>query len=592
MKDFTAAKMNIQEEEDFILNDDSISEREDFAVVKDIVPHFKVKEKVPENSSINNKDSSINESNSFNNSPSKVQASKDHNIHQILSTKKDGLITDNYDENEPEENEREINQESNEHNVKPIEKNKMDNINEMNPNHSTSKKKDQSIEYKTNDLENIKDFQYAYKLLSQRLGGSTKITKVQEKSVPVEERLIKYKESIDIKTELQKKKLDSLELKECTFKPRVNSSEDKRTFDKFLETQHSFITRKNEKLSQKEQEIRSSVDLIYKFKPEINPNSVKINCIKQSYGFTLPPDPIYIKLFNLQYQRKQNCLVENEPIPKINKKSENLNRNCKIEERLYQDAMRRINSQSNNLSNTTNTFQFSKGLKTQNNFEFTNSRFKKEYEKILENLGLDQNILNFDQVKCILTVMGFIKYEANVPEILNTFWNLISGGMNITSKESLLNLLLIIMKILPDKSYKDNSKIIEFGNLTYQEIQEQFKSLFINKITFNNSQIVSQKTKPPKKLLKSSPKFKFQPKIEPHSKTLAKKYKDRLINAKEELHDSAHSPPLQTQSIEDLLIFSKKMNQDKINKIKKEIETKESSNCTFKPNLIPYTSTI
>ena len=489
--------------------------------------------------------------------------------------------------------EKEIKRYTDDQNLQIEEKKQFMNIHDIKQNQLIVKNMKKSLEFNSNEIENKKHFEDAFKQLSQKVNGTRSMTKSPDNNSQVENRLLQYNESILKKVELKKKEIELLELNECTFKPRINSSLDKRTFNEFLESQHSFMTKKNEKISKKEQEIRSSLDLNYQSKPEINPNSVKINLKRQKYSLLLHQEPTYIKLYNHQYHKKPPIIEANEGIPKINKKSEDLNRNCKIEVRLYNDAIRRKESQNEKLFNSSKTLQFSGSLKTENNNEFTNSKFKKEYEKILVNLGLDQSTLNFDQVKCILTVMGFIKYDTKIPEILNSFWKVASGGMNITSKESVLNLLLITMKILPDNLLNDNSKIIEYGNLSKHEIQEQFKSLFVNKISFNNSRIVNKKAKnTAKKMQQSSEQYKFCPEIGLLSKTLAKKYKDKFVNTKEKSNELIKSKSFQTKSVEDLLILSKKKNQEKINQIKKEIEIKDYSNCTFHPTLIHFNASI
>lgn len=106
----------------------------------------------------------------------------------------------------------------------------------------------------------------------------------KRKVFDVADRLMSYQQLADNRTRFKKIEQENKEMENCTFSPKINNSNPRRSFSKFLEHQSDFQRIKRAKIDKKKiilsKEKQKNNDLSPKI--EISPGSQKINVLKKN----------------------------------------------------------------------------------------------------------------------------------------------------------------------------------------------------------------------------------------------------------------------------------------------------------------------
>ena len=484
--------------------------------------------------------------------------------------------------------------------------------------------------------ENVTQFKRAYERLAQKFHeqketdqanilAPDEVNEAQESQIKIEnthntiERLQEFNKKKIQKLDQKKDELEAKMLKECTFHPEIIRSEpQRRTIEDFLNDQKLFLEKRQENIIKKQEDQRAKLEMQYVGRPELAAGSLRL--LNEKKKSDSPKEPIYEKLYHLKMKEKQNLLgdrnvqeysktnernEESKFMPQIEERSRILNRPDRIDDHLYKDALRRQQKEKE-------TEIESKRKKDQkkidpNSQKYVARRFKKEFNKTLSNCEITKNVLEYEQFRLLLYLMGFINDSTEGEQNNSTtqLWRFIGGeAKGGVTKALLLNVLMAIMNILhvehqanvpetieekkdevikSNKAKKITENIIQestdFSESDLKEIHNTFHILYLNKISYVGKQNTS-----------NAEKCSFEPLIDPNSEALAKKAREKLLKRKIEeskvqINDE-NNPDL--KSIADLLVYQKQKKQEQLMKYKQERESKEIQECTFKPTISEY----
>ena len=484
--------------------------------------------------------------------------------------------------------------------------------------------------------ENVMQFKRAYERLAQKFHDQKEmdqanilaqedVNDAQESQMRMDntqntiERLQEFNKKKIQKIDQKKDEIEAKILKECTFHPEIIRTEpQRRTVEDFLKDQKMFLEKKQENLMKKQEDQRAKMEMQYVGKPELAAGSLRL--INEKKKSDSPKEPIYEKLYHLKMKEKQNLLGEknihegskmlertedSKFIPQIEERSRILNRPDRIDDHLYKDALRRQQKEKEAESDANKKLEQKKI--DQNSQKYVAKRFKKEFNKTLSNCEITKSILEFDQFRLILYLMGFINEstEGDQNNSLAQLWKFMGGEeKGAVTKTMLLNVLMAIMKIFPVEVQKKEPESIEelkdnpikaekakkiteitiqestnFSESDLIEIHNNFHLLYLNKI----SHVGKQRTI-------EVEKCSFEPLIDPNSEALAKKAREKLLKSKveESKIQSSEENNIDLASHADLLVFQKQKKQEQLMKYKQERESKEIQECTFKPTISEY----
>ncbi|CAD8104133.1 unnamed protein product [Paramecium primaurelia] len=172
------------------------------------------------------------------------------------------------------------------------------------------------------------------------------------------------------------------ELRPCSFAPQtLNDGSEKRSLYQFLFDQQNHVMRVEQKLEQiKQNELER--DLQHPYHPKTN-----------EFNFSNRDEtiPTYERLYNLNLKKpfepilqQSESTVDNKPL--IQQKSQNMVRNQKVEDILYQDAQKRLQKQKEILENKNTTKVVTVNVKfTSNNSEkIVAQKFIREFETVID----------------------------------------------------------------------------------------------------------------------------------------------------------------------------------------------------------------
>lgn len=227
------------------------------------------------------------------------------------------------------------------------------------------------------------------------------------KAEPIDvERLYKYKEKVNRKVKELAEAQVKKEMEDCTFKPNIKSSKEKRTIDEFVnDMQRLEKSRENAIDALRKETLKAQGNFGVKAKPTICKKSVSITSLR---GRT--SQPVFEKLYKDHTKRTKEILmspvnkIENRSFtPKINMRSQKLERSESIESRLYSDAITR-KQKSESLSPAPS---IKSKFISQKSEKVLISKFEQEFEKKISELSSTGDF-NYIKFTAILKNMSFV----------------------------------------------------------------------------------------------------------------------------------------------------------------------------------------
>jgi len=332
-------------------------------------------------------------------------------------------------------------------------------------------------------------------------------------------------------------------------------------------------------------------------------------------------------------------------IPTIHKKSKKIVRDEKVENLLYYDALRRQHKVVENSKNTKKPSSVAPLSSASKRAVAT--RFIKEFDiGILEFLEIDREPkLNYLQLNEFLKKLCFLKESEYIenphftPErlLLYDMWYILRADQyKGIHRRNLLMFLLAVMDlyfpitkiqkfdetnresqddnllpenpemtemcdqygnpVLPEeegfvRERKNIGTFDEDGNLELNEdevkkVHKVFELWYINRMCSADN--IGQLIK-----LRNYEEPTHQPRINESSKRLAQNYREKMLGGTAELIQQNKIPAPKDGKLThaDLLIISKKISTEKVNKFGELLEEEKNRGCTFKPHITQYDST-
>ena len=233
----------------------------------------------------------------------------------------------------------------------------------------------------------------------------------------VHERTHEYHSNVKQKRQMLKEEIKVKEMEECTFAPRINKyqGEKARNLDTFIADQKKYNDKKTENSRKREVEQKEKEESTVIKSKFLNKKSEDILQKKREKEGE-EEEPRYKKLYDLnknrlqtQIQKASEAEQKETPFkPNIQEVSKQMNRGGKIDNILYQDAVRRQNkmAQAPEVKEPTQSQITGKKSKSE---EYFIKRFNKEYDRAFNNLdpeGLRK--IGYNQVTELLMELGFI----------------------------------------------------------------------------------------------------------------------------------------------------------------------------------------
>lgn len=272
--------------------------------------------------------------------------------------------------------------------------------------------------------------------------------KKRSKNFDVKERFYKHQDRVKEKIEKLTEIVKEQEIEECTFRPTIlNKNKKNRTVDEFLATMQKFEDNKKDKIKVKLQEQEMEIKKLKKIaKPKLCKNSRRM------------VDMMEVR--DLEKLAKAKGVVEGKDKakeevglfrPNVCARSKEMFRGKKVEDILYDDAVRR----ASRVSASTPTI---KGKYASSNSEkVLLEKFKREFEEHFSYLDIEGNqVINYTKFTTLLYNMNFLsrsssKISKQKQQALK-IWTLIGGEeCNTVHFSNLLAILTCIM------NYKDPS---------------------------------------------------------------------------------------------------------------------------------------
>lgn len=173
------------------------------------------------------------------------------------------------------------------------------------------------------------------------------------------------------------------QLKECTFRPRVNKSQNgqRRTLKEFLVSQQNFSKKVQQKRTHQKSE-QEQVSVEETFHPKIY-NKNHVNSI-------LPKEQIFERLYKQRKDNKQNIQAPSKHpklnfTPSITARSKNIIRDMPVTQHLYNDAIRRNELKEKSLYQSRPEESRQPNLANQ---KYAAQKFIKDYYVVLEDMSL------------------------------------------------------------------------------------------------------------------------------------------------------------------------------------------------------------
>jgi hypothetical protein len=475
------------------------------------------------------------------------------------------------------------------------------------------------------DPESQKDFKTAYNNLAElvhlqqsapflqnqeeyEVAMKTKEIRKQLKE-RTDERVKHFQENKRRKMELIKQENEKKEMDSCTFHPELVARpyQERRDLDQFLADQRKHEEGKALKRNMMlEHESQMEAGIIHH--PEINESSRRMLANRKDgdkpiherlYGISKTKNKKINQIINdtesdMQMVNKLSGGKESKKgaprdaqetfAPKINQRSKDIVRDQPVQELLYNDALRRkdmdeLRKQKNSIKEQSKRNR----EVNESNIEYLIHRFNKEFEPTFEAIEGEQNqtnILNYRQLGELLFDMGFLSgssaSEADERILLSSMWTGLGGAQNEgLGKEIIRAFLLAVEGVkITDSVHAPSEE--EFGQMKDGEfypdcskISKQFKLMYLNRIRHNKD---STKKKLMKIESEVTQELTFQPMISENTNNLALKYRQKIA----ENYEGGKISVLD-------ILTAQTNKQQWIEETKKELQNKESEECTFHP---------
>jgi len=269
--------------------------------------------------------------------------------------------------------------------------------------------------------------------------------------------------------------MNNKELEECSFNPQIIPlHENHRTLAEFLEDQSKFLKRKREMPSHISEEKVEQM-------PTINKNS-SILANKQPRT-----EPIYNRLYSIA----RKTVKEEEIKPKTRAKTRE-----RRELRLYQLAFDKSKKSKEHIEEK--KFEHKSNINP-----FIERVFKKEFNKAIEELKLENNKINYEAFITFMKTMRFMQDNptTKLTELINKLWN----SLTFPNKDlAAIDLLETYTAAILHINQKNTS-------IDLNKIATEYEMLYINRISNG-----------PKKELKATENLSFMPSLCKESMRIAK----------------------------------------------------------------------
>ncbi|CAD8105599.1 unnamed protein product [Paramecium primaurelia] len=456
------------------------------------------------------------------------------------------------------------------------------------------------------------------------------------------ERLNQEAEIFKQNNQMLKEYYEQEELRPCSFAPQtLNDGQEKRSLYQFLFDQQNHVIKVEQKLEQiKQNELER--DLQHPYHPKTN----EFNFSKRDETI-----PTYERLYNLNQKKPSEPLMQQSEStidykPLIQQKSQNIVRNQKVEDILYQDAQRRLQKQKElqDKKNTTKVVTVNVKFTSNNSEKIVAQKFIREFETVIDwifdQTGQDRpsNVsFSIDYLKLgeILQRLGFlnqlqlkesnekaVEYEnlrlSEERALLCEIWTVLRGDQlgGISKRNLCLFLLTLIgitdfkIKELPSAqneevpNYQKSIQPQQHKIVTAHQPNDKPKLGTIDKdgniiFTFEETKkiqkqfdILYRNRLGCEELKKTNWKDQnpYKPQILPQSKQLANQFREKVLEQTANLIDNnlikVNIPENGQITHADLLVLQKKAVEYHKEQKKQEILQQQLDKCPFKPQLI------
>ncbi|CAD8121688.1 unnamed protein product [Paramecium sonneborni] len=456
------------------------------------------------------------------------------------------------------------------------------------------------------------------------------------------ERLNQEAEIFKQNNQMLKEYYEQEELRPCSFTPQtLNDGQDKRSLYQFLFDQQNHVMKVEQKLEQiKQNELER--DLQYPYHPKTN----EFNFQKRDETI-----PTYERLYNLNQKKPSEPILQQSEStidykPLIQQKSQNIVRNQKVEDILYQDAQRRLQKQKEvqEKKNTTKVVTVNVKYTSNNSEKIVAQKFIREFETIIDwifdQTGQDRpsNVsFSIDYLKLgeILQRLGFlnqlqvkdsnekaVEYEnlrlSEERALLCEIWTVLRGDeLGGISKRNLCLFLLTLIGITDFKikelpsvqneevpNYQKSIQPQQHKIVTAHQPNDRPKLGNIDKdgnIIFTHEEtkriqkqfdILYRNRLGSEELKKTDWKDEnpYKPQILPQSKQLANQFREKVLEETANLIDNqlikVTIPENGQITHADLLVLQKKAVEYHKELKKQEILQQQLEKCPFKPQLM------
>ena len=374
--------------------------------------------------------------------------------------------------------------------------------------------------------------------------------KKRSKNFDVKERFYKHQDRVKEKIEKLTEIVKEQEIEECTFRPTIlnkNNKGKQRTVDEFLANMQKFEENKKDKVKVKLEEQEMEIRKLKKSaKPKLCNNSRRM--VEK------------MEMRDLEKLAKAKVVVDNRGKPEaglfrpnVCARSKDIIRDKKVEDILYEDAIRRASRVGASTPTINGKYASS------NSEKVLLEKFKREFEEHFSYLDIEGNqAVNYTKFTTLLYNMNFLsrsssKISKQKQQALQ-IWTLIGGEeSNTVHYTNLLAILTCIMNYR-DPSIPSHNKPPSLGylvNSTYHVCPSEVPKLHQHFFLLFEEKTLSRPKSP-----------------------------DTSIS------DSVSEPRKKSDtSYEDKLIFEKTRLQEKWEMIRQQKLAQEVSECTFQPQI-------
>lgn len=393
------------------------------------------------------------------------------------------------------------------------------------------------------------------------------------RKVDIKERFYDKAETYKKKKEELKEKFEKDELSACTFQPKTNSKEKPKPKQSVINAKlQEYMDKQKKKLELAQENAKKAEDAEeiqeLSYKPKICERSKEILSKRPQVD-----TPIHERLYNQARGQAVKQVLEEDPDPEssklenpdpltfhptINKKSQNLARADKIENILYEDAIRRQNNPPKQATSPNPRFLNS------NSEKVLIDKFKREFfDSLTELVGEEQETLNYTQTLELFKFMYFIrddKEEIDKQSVLSLWRVLKENEEESISVNTLLAVLLAVMGFFEDWM---NSEAVEngFSREDVRKLHKRYEQLYKNRSFITLKSNVNQ-------TFRNLVELSFQPEMIAQSDELAERWRN------------SHREP---GKIELALIAEQAKKEKRLNELKKQVDDEIMKECSFKP---------